>query len=127
MCHFHSNFLWTYPVFFISSDFSKILPNSSLFVKSSSKTYANGTHKANQTHEGYPNSWFSSAVIQNLGYFGHQLFHDGGSYLIETSPLICSANQLTGFYMIWNSVMIESKKISDNALCHKTFWKEQYL
>ena len=102
--------LWTYPVFFfISSDLSKILPNSSLFVKSPSKTYANGTHKANQAHEGYPNSWFSSAVIQNLGYFGHQLFHDGGSYHIETSPLICSANQLTGFYMIWNSVMIESK------------------
>ena len=104
---------------FFFSDLSKILPNSSLFVKSSSKTYANGTHKANQAHEGYPYSWFSSAVIQNLGYFGHQLFHDGGSAHIETSPLICSA--LTGFYMIWNSVMIESKKLSDNALCHKPF------
>ena len=29
-----------------------------------------------------------------------QLFHDGGSYHIETSPLICGANQSTGFYMI---------------------------
>ena len=26
-----------------------------------------------------------------------QLFQDGGRYLIETSPLICSANQWTGF------------------------------
>ena len=27
------------------------------------------------------------------------LFHDGGRYHIETSPLICSSNQWTGFYM----------------------------
>ena len=27
-------------------------------------------------------------------------FHDGGLYHIETSPLICCANQLTGFYTI---------------------------
>ena len=32
-------------------------------------------------------------------------FHDGGRYHIETSPLICSANQWTGFYMISASVM----------------------
>ena len=25
---------------------------------------------------------------------------DGGPYHVETSPLICSANQWTGFYMI---------------------------
>ena len=31
--------------------------------------------------------------------------HDGGRYHIETSPLICSANQWTGFYMISASVM----------------------
>ena len=35
------------------------------------------------------------------------LFHDGGRYHIETSPLICSANQWTGFYMITASVMKE--------------------
>ena len=29
-----------------------------------------------------------------------QLFHDGGRYHIETSPLICRANQWTGVYMI---------------------------
>ena len=32
---------------------------------------------------------------------------DGGRYHIETSPLICSAIQLTGFYMITASVMKE--------------------
>ena len=32
-------------------------------------------------------------------------FHDGGRYNIETSPLICSSNQWTGFYMITASVM----------------------
>ena len=30
----------------------------------------------------------------------YQLFHDRGPYHIETSPLICRANQWTGFYMI---------------------------
>ena len=29
-------------------------------------------------------------------------FHDGGRYHIETSPLICSANQSTGFCQ-WSS------------------------
>ena len=32
-------------------------------------------------------------------------FHDGGRYHIETSPLICGANQLADFYMITSSVM----------------------
>ena len=35
------------------------------------------------------------------------LFHDGGRYHIETSPLICGANHWTGFYMITVSVMKE--------------------
>ena len=34
----------------------------------------------------------------------HQLIHDENPYLIETSPLICKANQLTGFYMAETSV-----------------------
>ena len=37
------------------------------------------------------------------------LFHDGVRYHIETSPLICFANQWTGFYMITASVMKELK------------------
>ena len=36
-----------------------------------------------------------------------QLFH--GRYHIDTSPLICSANQWTGFYMITASIMKELK------------------
>ena len=31
--------------------------------------------------------------------------HDGGTYHVETSPLICSANQWTVFYMIGSSIM----------------------
>ena len=44
----------------------------------------------------------------------HELFHkilnythDGGSYHIETIPMIYSANKWTCFYMIGNSVMKE--------------------
>ena len=36
-----------------------------------------------------------------------QLFHDGVTYHIEISPMICSVNQWTGFYMIRTSVMKE--------------------
>ena len=36
-----------------------------------------------------------------------KLFHDGGRYYIETSPLIYIANQWTGFYMIATFVMKE--------------------
>ena len=35
--------------------------------------------------------------------------HDEGCYHIETNPLICRANQWTGFYMIMASVMKELK------------------
>ena len=38
-----------------------------------------------------------------------ELFHDGGSNDTETSLLICSANQWTGFYMIGASIMRESR------------------
>ena len=40
-----------------------------------------------------------------------QLFNDGGLYHIEISPLICRANQWTGFYMITASVMKELRKV----------------
>ena len=45
---------------------------------------------------------FISNAIQ-----GSYLFHDGGRYHIETSPLIYGANQWTSFYMITASVMKE--------------------
>ena len=36
--------------------------------------------------------------------------HGRGCYYIEASPLICSENQWTGFYMIMVPVMKELKK-----------------
>ena len=39
----------------------------------------------------------------------HLLFCDGGSCRIETSPLICSANQWTGFCIIGTFVMKNSR------------------
>ena len=42
-----------------------------------------------------------------------QFFHDAGSYHIDTSPLIWSADQWTGFYMIGKSIMLESKSGSE--------------
>ena len=39
-----------------------------------------------------------------------KLFHDGGPYHIETSPLIYRANQWSGFYIIGNSVMKDLTK-----------------
>ena len=44
--------------------------------------------------------------VDDLLYLSFCLFHqDGGRYDIETSPLVCSANQWTGFYMITASVL----------------------
>ena len=40
-----------------------------------------------------------------LRYSRLLLFHDGGPYHIEISPLICRANQWTSFYMIGTSIM----------------------
>ena len=37
------------------------------------------------------------------------LFHDGGPYHVETSPLICYTNQWIGFYMMGTSFMKELK------------------
>ena len=49
--------------------------------------------------------WLENSTI----LFRFITFHDGGRHHIETSPLICRANQWTGFYMIWTSVMKELK------------------
>ena len=46
------------------------------------------------------------------GHFGAlciKQFIDGGLHHIETSPLICSESQWTGFYMIGTSAMKELK------------------
>ena len=42
--------------------------------------------------------------------FFFELFHEGGPYHIEKTPLIYRANQWTGFYMIGTSVIKELKK-----------------
>ena len=61
-----------------------------------------------------PNSWKSLSgrlILRNvmdrlqISLIYILTFHDGGRYHIETSPLICSPNQWTGFYMITASVM----------------------
>ena len=41
----------------------------------------------------------------DMQHYISSLFHDGSRYHVGTSPLICSKNQLTGFYMIGTSVM----------------------
>ena len=48
-----------------------------------------------------------------------ELFHDGGPYHIETSPLICRANHWTGFYMRRTSY---HEKLKAWFLCCKVFW-----
>ena len=54
--------------------------------------------------------------------FHFKLFHDGGHYHIETSPLICRANQWTGFSMITASVMKELRFICKAIkLRHKNY------
>ena len=45
----------------------------------------------------------------NLKETALSLFKDGDLYHIETIPLICRANQWTGFYMIRTFVMEELK------------------
>ena len=53
-----------------------------------------------------PSSYFESLTNTDKADYKRKLtFHDGGRYHIETSPLICGANQWTGFYMITASVM----------------------
>ena len=53
-----------------------------------------------------------------------QPFHDGGRYYIETGPLICSANQWTGFYMIRASdvkgLIPQSRKVGNG-------WKWKWI
>ena len=49
----------------------------------------------------------------------HYPFHNGGSYYIETSPLICSPNQCIGFYIIGTSVM----KVLTQTKTLKMFFK----
>ena len=51
-------------------------------------------------------------------------FYDGDHYHIETSPLICRANQWTGFYMIGAATMKELKAINRKA--SKAYYTESF-
>ena len=51
---------------------------------------------------------YSAGAIK---FFITNLFHDGGRYHVKTSPLICSAYQWTGFYMITASVVMTELKL----------------
>ena len=59
--------------------------------------------------------WRLLSLQQILVYSGNSMInsfiHDGDRYHIETSPLTCSANQWTGFYMITVSIMKEVKTL----------------
>ena len=52
-------------------------------------------------------NWHLCLILPIISCIFYQLFHDRGRYHIETNPLICGANQWTGFYMITVSVMKE--------------------
>ena len=53
----------------------------------------------------------------------YEPFHDGGHYYIETSPLICVANQWTGFYMITASVVKGLKALFRQTVFKNTLQK----
>ena len=78
-----------------------------------------------------------------VSWVNKKLFHDGGLYHKEISPLICSANERTSFYMIGTSVMNELTKkvefavkfsvatykhgtiiVHITSLIHPHFWKK---
>ena len=46
----------------------------------------------------------SSKESSTIHYEGNLQHSDGGPYHIETSPLICSANRWSGFYMVGDTV-----------------------
>ena len=56
-------------------------------------------------------------------------FHDGGCCHIETSPLICSTNQWTDFYMITASIMKELKcgKNEEKCWVQHILWSSKIL
>ena len=54
-------------------------------------------------------------------------FFNGGSYHIETNPLICSENQWTGFYIIGTSVMKELKDNTNQLVLVSSIFTEAAL
>ena len=60
-------------------------------------------------------------VVAITKLFSFDPFHDGDLYHIETSPLICGANQWTGFYMITTSVIKGLILLEVNAIKDRPF------
>ena len=60
-------------------------------------------------YKGFLKGKHSSGAVKDKSL---QLFHEGGPYHIETSPLNCFANQWTGFYMMGTSAMKVKAAIS---------------
>ena len=60
-------------------------------------------------------------VRESLTNVSNAVYHGGGRYHIETSPLICRANQWTGFYMITVSAMKELKTLPRITSCKETY------
>ena len=53
----------------------------------------------------------SKMIFRDLKRFAYfKPFYDGGPSHLETSPLICSENQCSGFYMVGTSLMKELNK-----------------
>ena len=51
-----------------------------------------------------------TGFVQSVYLQSYSLFRGGGPYHMKTSPLFCSVNQWTGFYMITTLVMKELNK-----------------
>ena len=80
------------------------------FIKQSNLDFWQGSEHA------YAQQMFTFCVTVEVSILTNtirKLFHDGGPYHIETSPLTCSANQWTGFYMIRTSVMEELNEVQN--------------
>ena len=61
----------------------------------------------------------------HINVISAELFHDGRPYYIETSPLICSADQWTGFYMIGKPVI--NKLNDDFCFIHSLKFMESLI
>ena len=59
----------------------------------------------------------NKTIDHHVKWIQKELFHDGGPHQVETSPLICSTNQWTGFYLIETSIM---KKVYSTDMTKKS-------
>ena len=77
------------------------------------KIYFNQSCRSSEAFKG-PGGIFKRLLYRPLNYLANKnehVFHEGGSYHIENSLLICFENQWTGFYMIGTSVMKKLKLV----------------